>query len=121
MALQYVEAQRQARPDLADWYASLADHYQRRLWHQLTLKLDQFLQLQPAQVRPPAPRLVGMVLPMGSQMCCFVRWISRRPRLTALRFGIVMIFANFGGIGWVLLSIFFANFGGIGRGLVTLM
>ena len=51
MALQYVEAQRQARPDLADWYASLADLYQRKLWHQLTLKLDQFLQLQAAQVR----------------------------------------------------------------------
>ncbi|XP_066344155.1 26S proteasome non-ATPase regulatory subunit 13 homolog B-like [Miscanthus floridulus] len=49
MALQYVEAQRQARPDLADWYASLADLYQRKLWHQLTLKLDQFLQLQAAQ------------------------------------------------------------------------
>lgn len=52
MALQYVESQRQARPDLADWYADLADLYQRKLWHQLTLKLDQFLQLQPAQVRP---------------------------------------------------------------------
>ncbi|CAN6305734.1 unnamed protein product, partial [Urochloa humidicola] len=49
MALQYVEAQRQARPDLADWYADLADLYQRKLWHQLTLKLDQFLQLQAAQ------------------------------------------------------------------------
>ncbi|AQK66261.1 26S proteasome non-ATPase regulatory subunit 13 homolog A [Zea mays] len=49
MALQYVEAQRQARPDLADWYASLADLYQQKLWHQLTLKLDQFLQLQAAQ------------------------------------------------------------------------
>jgi len=51
MALQYVEAQRQARPDLADWYASLADLYQRKLWHQLTLKLFQLLQLQAAQVR----------------------------------------------------------------------
>ncbi|KAL6595561.1 hypothetical protein ACP70R_047901 [Stipagrostis hirtigluma subsp. patula] len=49
MALQYVESQRQAHPDLADWYASLADLYQRKLWHQLTLKLDQFLQLQAAQ------------------------------------------------------------------------
>jgi hypothetical protein len=49
MALQYVEAQRQARPDLADWYASLADLYQRKLWHQLTLKLDQFLALAVVQ------------------------------------------------------------------------
>ena len=51
MALQYVEAQRQARPDLADWYASLADLYQRKLWHQLTLKLDQFLAVAVVQVR----------------------------------------------------------------------
>jgi hypothetical protein len=50
MALQYVEAQRQARPDLADAYADLADLYQRKLWHQLTLKLDHFLQLPAAQV-----------------------------------------------------------------------
>jgi 26S proteasome regulatory subunit N9 len=53
MALQYVEAQRQARPDLADWYADLADLYQRKLWHQLTLKLDQFLQIPLAQVPTP--------------------------------------------------------------------
>ena len=73
MALQYVEAQRQARPDLAEWYTSLADLYQRKLWHQLTLKLDQFLQLQAAQVRflllltPSAFLLLGFgkVLPMG--------------------------------------------------------
>jgi hypothetical protein len=55
MALQYVEAQRLARPDLADWYADLADLYQRKLWHQLTLKLDQFLQIPLAQV--PTPNL----------------------------------------------------------------
>ena len=53
MALQYVEAQRLARPDLADWYADLADLYQRKLWHQLTLKLDQFLQIPAAQVPTP--------------------------------------------------------------------
>jgi 26S proteasome regulatory subunit N9 len=53
MALQYVEAQRQARPDLAEWYADLADLYQRKLWHQLTLKLDQFLQIPLAQVPTP--------------------------------------------------------------------
>ena len=53
MALQYVEAQRQARPDLADAYADLADLYQRKLWHQLTLKLDHFLQLPAAQDSHP--------------------------------------------------------------------
>jgi len=69
MALQYVEAQRQARPDLADWYASLADLYQRKLWHQLTLKLDQFLQLQAAQVRFLLLLLLGLgkVLPTDSR------------------------------------------------------
>jgi len=68
MALQYVEAQRQARPDLADWYASLADLYQRKLWHQLTLKLDQFLQLQAAQVRFLLLVLgLGKVLPIDSR------------------------------------------------------
>jgi hypothetical protein len=71
MALQYVEAQRQARPDLAEWYASLADLYQRRLWHQLTLKLDQFLQLQAAQVRflICSPPRVREGFADGFQMC----------------------------------------------------
>uniref|UniRef100_A0A0E0CX78 PCI domain-containing protein n=1 Tax=Oryza meridionalis TaxID=40149 RepID=A0A0E0CX78_9ORYZ len=49
MALQFVESQREARPELADPYADLADLYQRKLWHQLTLKLDHFLQLPAAQ------------------------------------------------------------------------
>ncbi|KAG0497882.1 hypothetical protein HPP92_002238 [Vanilla planifolia] len=44
-ALQYLESQRSERPELAEWYAALADLYQRKLWHQLTLKLDQFVAL----------------------------------------------------------------------------
>ncbi|KAI3946567.1 hypothetical protein MKX01_014425 [Papaver californicum] len=44
-ALQYLESQRSAQPELAEWYNSLADLYQRKLWHQLTLKLDQFVAL----------------------------------------------------------------------------
>ena len=72
MALQYVEAQRQARPDLADWYASLADLYQRKLWHQLTLKLDQFLQLQAAQV----PFLLLLVLGLGKVLPIDSRCVS---------------------------------------------
>ncbi|KAK1285952.1 hypothetical protein QJS10_CPB20g01198 [Acorus calamus] len=44
-ALQYLESQRDARPDLAEWYNSLADLYQKKLWHQLTLKLEQFVAL----------------------------------------------------------------------------
>lgn len=49
-ALQYLESQRNERPDLAEWYASLADLYQRKLWHQLTLKLEQFVALAVVQV-----------------------------------------------------------------------
>eukprot|EP00250_Pteridium_aquilinum_P001348 c11557_g1_i1 orf=163-1323(+) len=44
-ALKYLETQRDAQPELAEWYTSLADLYQRKLWHQLTLKLEQFVAL----------------------------------------------------------------------------
>ncbi|PKA66227.1 hypothetical protein AXF42_Ash006924 [Apostasia shenzhenica] len=48
-ALQYLESQRNERPELADWYNALADLYQRKLWHQLTLKLEQFVALAVVQ------------------------------------------------------------------------
>ncbi|XP_064950333.1 26S proteasome non-ATPase regulatory subunit 13 homolog B-like isoform X1 [Musa acuminata AAA Group] len=44
-ALQYLESQQNAQPELADWYGALADLYQRKLWHQLTIKLEQFVAL----------------------------------------------------------------------------
>ncbi|XAR70696.1 hypothetical protein NMG60_11027646 [Bertholletia excelsa] len=44
-ALQYLESVRNAHPELADWYDSLADLYQKKLWHQLSLKLEQFVAL----------------------------------------------------------------------------
>ncbi|KAG5249067.1 26S proteasome non-ATPase regulatory [Salix suchowensis] len=44
-ALQYLETQRSAHPELDEWYNSLADLYQKKLWHQLTLKLEQFVAL----------------------------------------------------------------------------
>ncbi|XP_065878138.1 26S proteasome non-ATPase regulatory subunit 13 homolog A [Euphorbia lathyris] len=44
-ALQYLESLRNQNPELADWYNSLEDLYQRKLWHQLTLKLEQFVAL----------------------------------------------------------------------------
>ncbi|OMO93482.1 hypothetical protein COLO4_16915 [Corchorus olitorius] len=44
-ALQYLESLRNQHPELADWYNSLADLYQKKLWHQLTLKLEQFVAL----------------------------------------------------------------------------
>ncbi|XP_072984522.1 26S proteasome non-ATPase regulatory subunit 13 homolog B-like [Typha latifolia] len=48
-ALQFLESQRESRPELADWYNALGDLYQRKLWHQLTLKLDQFVALAVVQ------------------------------------------------------------------------
>ncbi|RWW33803.1 hypothetical protein BHE74_00013081 [Ensete ventricosum] len=50
-ALQYLETQRHEQPELADWYSAFADLYQRKLWHQLTLKLEQFVRLAVVQVR----------------------------------------------------------------------
>ncbi|KAF4366973.1 26S proteasome non-ATPase regulatory subunit 13 homolog B [Cannabis sativa] len=44
-ALQYLESLRSAHPELGDWYNSLADLYQKKLWHQLTLKLEEFVAL----------------------------------------------------------------------------
>ncbi|KAG6791967.1 26S proteasome non-ATPase regulatory subunit 13 [Populus alba x Populus x berolinensis] len=44
-ALQYLETLRNAHPELDEWYNSLADLYQKKLWHQLTLKLEQFVAL----------------------------------------------------------------------------
>ncbi|XP_031098228.1 26S proteasome non-ATPase regulatory subunit 13 homolog B [Ipomoea triloba] len=44
-ALQYLDSLRNAHPELSDWYNTLADLYQRKLWHQLTLKLEQFVAL----------------------------------------------------------------------------
>ncbi|XP_030535486.1 26S proteasome non-ATPase regulatory subunit 13 homolog B-like [Rhodamnia argentea] len=42
-ALQYLDSQRNAHPELAEWYNALEDLYQKKLWHQLTLKLEQFV------------------------------------------------------------------------------
>ncbi|KAL1830502.1 hypothetical protein ACET3Z_000153 [Daucus carota] len=42
-ALQYLETLRNSHPELTDWSNTLADLYQRKLWHQLTLKLEQFI------------------------------------------------------------------------------
>ncbi|XP_051119118.1 26S proteasome non-ATPase regulatory subunit 13 homolog B [Andrographis paniculata] len=44
-ALQYLESLRNAHPELSEWYNTLSDLYQRKLWHQLTLKLEQFVAL----------------------------------------------------------------------------
>ncbi|CAN8246005.1 unnamed protein product [Cochlearia groenlandica] len=44
-ALQYLESLKNSQPELGEWYTSLADLYQKKLWHQLTLKLEQFIAL----------------------------------------------------------------------------
>ncbi|GAB2230262.1 hypothetical protein Droror1_Dr00014520 [Drosera rotundifolia] len=44
-ALEYLDSLRNAHPELSDWYSNLADLYQRKLWHQLTQKLEQFVAL----------------------------------------------------------------------------
>lgn len=44
-ASEYLESLRNAHPELSEWYNTLADLYQRKLWHQLTLKLEQFVAL----------------------------------------------------------------------------
>lgn len=44
-ALQYLESLSSAHPELSDWYSTLADLYQKKLWHQLTQKLEQFVAL----------------------------------------------------------------------------
>lgn len=49
-ALQYLESQKNAHPELTEWYNSLADLYQKKLWHQLTVKLEQFIALPVFQV-----------------------------------------------------------------------
>ncbi|KAL3676938.1 hypothetical protein R1sor_026886 [Riccia sorocarpa] len=48
-ALKYLETQKAAQPELAEWYTSLADLYEQKLWHQLTLKLEQFVALPTLQ------------------------------------------------------------------------
>eukprot|EP00898_Chlorokybus_atmophyticus_P000432 jgi/Chlat1/138/Chrsp1S00227 len=42
-ALAFIESEQAARPQLANWYQQLADLYTRKLWHQLTLKLEEFV------------------------------------------------------------------------------
>ncbi|CAH9120149.1 unnamed protein product [Cuscuta europaea] len=44
-ALQYLDLLCNGHPELSDWSTILADLYQRKLWHQLTLKLEEFVSL----------------------------------------------------------------------------
>ncbi|PKI38394.1 hypothetical protein CRG98_041220 [Punica granatum] len=42
-ALQYLESLRSSNPEMAEWYSAMGDLYQKKLWHQLSLKLEQFV------------------------------------------------------------------------------
>lgn len=44
-AIKFLESQQAVHPDLAGWYADMANLYQQKLWHQLTVKLEQFVAL----------------------------------------------------------------------------
>jgi len=56
-ALEYLDSLRNSHPELSDWYNTLADLYQRKLWHQLTLKLEQFVALAVFQAGDPLIQL----------------------------------------------------------------
>eukprot|EP00244_Chara_vulgaris_P005749 TRINITY_DN2223_c0_g1_i1.p1 TRINITY_DN2223_c0_g1~~TRINITY_DN2223_c0_g1_i1.p1 ORF type:complete len:448 (-),score=99.19 TRINITY_DN2223_c0_g1_i1:164-1324(-) len=42
-AIKFVESLQGAYPDLTEWFAQMGELHQRKLWHELTLKLEQFL------------------------------------------------------------------------------
>ncbi|KAM7258691.1 hypothetical protein ACFE04_014432 [Oxalis oulophora] len=44
-ALEYLETLRSTHPELEEWYNSLSDLYNKKLWHKLTEKLEQFVAL----------------------------------------------------------------------------
>ena len=50
MGVEYLETLRNSHPELSDRFNSLADLYQKKLWHQLTEKLEEFLALAAFQV-----------------------------------------------------------------------
>eukprot|EP00899_Mesostigma_viride_P024438 jgi/Mesvir1/5179/Mv15314-RA.1 len=43
--VQFLESQQLKYPELASWYGQLGELYSRKLWHQLTLKLEEFVAL----------------------------------------------------------------------------
>lgn len=63
-ALQYLESQKNAHPELTEWYNSLADLYQKKLWHQLTLKLEHFIALSVFQVSLSLPLIHSKFHPL---------------------------------------------------------
>lgn len=73
MALQFLESQRELHPELAEWYTALADLYQQKLWHQLTLKLEQFVTLAVVQVRILFSDIYGLqeIKFQASSFLCF--------------------------------------------------
>lgn len=58
-ALEYLDSLRISNPEMAEWYSALADLYQRKLWHQLSLKLEQFVALAVSQVTKSRHEMLG--------------------------------------------------------------
>lgn len=84
-ALQYLESLRNDHPELSDWYTTLADLYQRKLWHQLSLKLEQFVALAVFQVfYRISPRFILILLFLGTSC-------DKLGVLRDLSFGVVVI------------------------------
>ena len=48
----FLQKQADSAPELAADYAQMTDLFQRKLWHQLTLKLDDFVKLPAAASHP---------------------------------------------------------------------
>lgn len=67
-ALQYLDSLRNAHPELNEWYNTLSDLYQKKLWHQLTLKLEQFVTLAVFQV---PKHLLACKLSFIYTNCCY--------------------------------------------------
>ena len=56
----YLNGQAAASPELASHYEEMRDLYERRLWHQLTMKLEEVVALPAFQVGEPRGPLVSL-------------------------------------------------------------
>ena len=76
-ALEYLDSLRSTHPELSDWYNTLADLYQRKLWHQLTLKLEQFVALAVFQVSYASVRIISYAIRFYCEMEVFVSCVKK--------------------------------------------
>ena len=50
-AREYLATLQATHPDLAHYFVEMSELHEKKLWHQLTVKLEQFLSLTVLQVR----------------------------------------------------------------------